>query len=125
MLKYIRINKVKNVLLVGYIKNIKKLLIKSEIFVHTSLFEGMSNAVLEAMSYGIPSVVLDSPGVSELHVHKKTGYISKNNINKFSNYLLILSRNKKIQKLFFKNSLDRIKKYYSVKKTLQSYNKYL
>ena len=101
------------------------MLIKSEIFVHTSLFEGMSNAVLEAMSYGIPSVVLDSPGVSELHVHKKTGYISKNNINKFSNYLLILSRNKKIQKLFFKNSLDRIKKYYSVKKTLQSYNKYL
>jgi len=125
LLDFIKKNNIKNVKFIGYKKNIKKYLEQCEIFVHTSLFEGMSNAVLEAMSMGKPSIVLNSPGVSELHIHKKTGFISSNNVNEFANYIYKLINNIKLQKFFFKNSMKRVEDNYSINKTLISYNKYL
>ena len=123
--KYIRNNRINNINFLGYKKDIRKYLSECKIFVHTSLFEGMSNAVLEAMSYGKPSIVLDSPGVAELHIHKKTGYVSSNNLRKFTEYLEKLTKDKKLQKFFFKNSRNRVIKKYSVEKTLSSYDRYL
>ena len=35
----------------------------------------MSNAVLEAMALGLPSVVCDAPGVTECHVAGETGLV--------------------------------------------------
>lgn len=43
----------------GKINDIQKELIKSSLYVSTSLYEGMSNSVLEAASLGIPCVVTD------------------------------------------------------------------
>ena len=85
----------------------------------------MSNAVLEAMAFGKASVVLNSPGVSELHVHKKTGFISGKSLSEFTNYLHKLAKNEKLSKIFFKNSRNRVLKKYSIEKTLISYNQYL
>ena len=123
--EYVKNNKINNINFLGYKKNIKKYLQECKIFVHTSLFEGMSNSVLEAMSYGKPSIVLNSPGVAELHVHKETGYVSSNNLHKFIDYLEKLTKDRKLQKVFFKNSRNRVKKKYSIEKTLSSYDKYL
>jgi len=125
LINYINRNKIKNIKFFGYKKNIKQYLNKCSIFVHTSLFEGMSNAVLEAMALGRPSIVLNSPGVSELHVHAKTGFVSNRNIKKFANYMEKLSDNFQLQKIFFKNSRERVENKYSIDKTLKSYNKYL
>ena len=85
----------------------------------------MSNSVLEAMSYGIPTVVLDAPGVSELHIHFKTGIISKNNPEKFANYLDLLVNNQNLQKKFFYNSRKRVQTKYSFRETIKSYYRYL
>lgn len=122
---YIKKNNIKNVVILGYKNYVNNYFKYSEIFVHTSLFEGMSNAVLEAMSYGVPSVVLNSPGVSELHVHNKTGFVSKRNITLFTEYLRKISDNTKIQKKFFINSRKRIIFKYSSDETLKTYYKYL
>ena len=125
LVSYVREKKVKGVTFLGYKSNIKYYLQKCKIFVHTALFEGMSNSVLEAMSHGIPSVVLNSPGVAEIHLHNKTGFVSPNNSKKFSNYLKILSKDIKLQKFFFKNSRLRIQNKFSVDQTLKRYNFYL
>jgi len=122
---FVNQNKIKNVRFLGYKKNIIKYLNNCRIFVHASLFEGMSNSVLEAMALGRPSVVINSPGVSELHIHNKTGFVSKANINKFANFMDQLANNEHLQKKFFKYSRQRVEKNYSIKKTLLSYNRYL
>ena len=125
LINYVKKNDIKNIKFLGYRENIKNYFSKAKIFVHTSLFEGMSNSVLEAMSYGIPTVVLDAPGVSELHIHFKTGIISKNNPEKFANYLDLLVNNQNLQKKFFYNSRKRVQTKYSFRETIKSYYRYL
>lgn len=68
------------------------LLKNSDVFVHASESEGLSNAVLEAMAVGLPSVVVDAPGVTECHVHAETGYVVTRSAANISGKLLDLSR---------------------------------
>ncbi|NEW91530.1 glycosyltransferase [Rhodopseudomonas sp. BR0M22] len=60
---------------IGHVPDITCRLVDSDIFVHASEIEGMSNAVLEAMTLGLPSVVVDAPGVTECHREGETGFI--------------------------------------------------
>ncbi|RTZ67203.1 MAG: hypothetical protein DSZ29_01210 [Aquificaceae bacterium] len=50
-----------------------------DIFLQTSLYEGLSLALLEAQVAGIPAVVTNIPGNDEVVQHKKTGYVGNNN----------------------------------------------
>jgi len=59
----------------GHRADVPALLAQATIFANASSWEGMSNAVLEAMALGLPSVVADAPGVSECHVNGETGLI--------------------------------------------------
>jgi glycosyltransferase involved in cell wall biosynthesis len=52
---------------------------QADIFVNASTLEGMSNAVLEGMAAGLPSVVVDAPGVTECHVDGITGFVVRHN----------------------------------------------
>lgn len=67
------------------------LLEKSDVFVHASASEGLSNAVLEAMAMERPSVVVDAPGVTECHIHAETGYIVTRSAAAISDKLLNLA----------------------------------
>lgn len=66
---------VEHVRFVGRSEDVPCLLGESHIYVHASEIEGMSNAVLEAMAAGLPSVVMDAPGVTECHVNGETGFV--------------------------------------------------
>jgi glycosyltransferase involved in cell wall biosynthesis len=46
-----------------------------DIFLHTAVFEGMPNAVMEAMSAGLPVVASDVDGCRELIEHGRTGWL--------------------------------------------------
>jgi glycosyltransferase involved in cell wall biosynthesis len=59
----------------GHREDAPRLLRAATIFCHASSWEGMSNAVLEAMALKLPSVVCDAPGVSECHVAGETGLV--------------------------------------------------
>ena len=41
----------------------------------TSAYEGQSNAIMEAMSAGVPVLATDIPGTRDLVVHEQTGYL--------------------------------------------------
>jgi glycosyltransferase involved in cell wall biosynthesis len=69
-----------NIMFLGQREDIPQLLATSTIFCNASEWEGMSNAVLEAMAAGLPSVVVDAPGVSECHVDGVTGLIVQRNM---------------------------------------------
>jgi glycosyltransferase involved in cell wall biosynthesis len=89
--------------------NALEVLKKSKYMIVTSLYEGLSFAMLEAMSVGTPILALKAPGVTELVKDGKTG-ILKTNINSLfkefmklqmakdnSKYILLQRNSQKLQ----------------------------
>ncbi len=61
--KYIKENKLnKYVKLKGHEKNKNKIYKKADLLIHTAIFEGLPNVIVEAMNYGVPVIAADSPG---------------------------------------------------------------
>ena len=54
----------------GKQNNIPSLLSKMDLFISSSLYEGLPTAVLEAMDFGVPCIVTDIPGTRDI-VHDK------------------------------------------------------
>lgn len=69
------------VLLKGYCDDVCKEIVDADIFVMTSLYEGMPNSLIEAMCMGFPVISSDCPsgGPRELIKHKENGLLFKNN----------------------------------------------
>jgi glycosyltransferase involved in cell wall biosynthesis len=74
-IKLLNINN--NVFLTGWVEDIVPLLEKSAIFVLTSLWEGLPVALIEAVIAGIPAVVTNTGGISDIMKDKKQGIILK------------------------------------------------
>ncbi len=53
------------VLFLGEIDDVPGLLSASDLYIHSSQFEGLPNAILEAMSMSLPVVATDIPGIRE------------------------------------------------------------
>jgi len=64
-----------NVLFLGKRMDVPQLLKISDIFVLHTLFEGMSNAIIEAMAAGIPVLATDIPENRDLIENEKTGIL--------------------------------------------------
>ena len=65
-----------NTHLIGRVSDIKKYLDISDIYIHSSKGEGISNTILEAMMAGLPVVSTDVGGVRET-VYEKTSFLFK------------------------------------------------
>jgi glycosyltransferase involved in cell wall biosynthesis len=65
------------VILTGWYNDIPSILSCLDIFVLTSLWEGLPIAVLEAMAAGVALVVTDTGGIGEVVTNGKTGYLVK------------------------------------------------
>jgi glycosyltransferase involved in cell wall biosynthesis len=65
------------IILVGWRRDIAFILSALDIFVLTSLWEGLPIAVLEAMAAGKPIVATDTGGISEVIENGKSGYLVK------------------------------------------------
>lgn len=60
----------------GLREDVPRLLAGSDMLVLPSLYEGLPNVVLEAMSLAKPVVATDAPGTTEAVEHEKTGLLS-------------------------------------------------
>lgn len=58
---------------IGQLHDVRQALIAADIFVMPSLFEGLGNSLLEALSCGVPAVVYDVYGLRDLVIDGKTG----------------------------------------------------
>lgn len=72
--------KAPNVAITGFLSRDEVIaeLAKLDVYIQTSLWEGMPIAVLEAMVLGKPVVATDIIGNKDLIAHEKTGFLAKN-----------------------------------------------
>lgn len=82
----------KNVILCGWSDSIKCEMIKSDCYVLSSNYEGMPNALMEAMSIGLPCISTDcKTGPRDLISNRENGLlVQKDNINELENALRML-----------------------------------
>jgi len=77
---YLKVSAIKNnIQFIGYTSNIKEYLQKSDIFIFPSLGEGMSNAIIESLGFGLIPIIYDDTSSIEF---KNLGfhiYLTKNN----------------------------------------------
>ncbi|MEA2056530.1 MAG: glycosyltransferase [Patescibacteria group bacterium] len=93
-------------------KNIQDYYSLSKVLVLNSKNEGLPNVVIEAGMCGIPSVVNNFVGASEVIKHKKNGFIAKNK-KEMNRYLKLLLENDKKRNQFGKAMQTYVQKNFS------------
>ncbi|TJZ59886.1 glycosyltransferase family 4 protein [Sphingobacterium olei] len=102
--------------------NITELLNNADIYMSTSLFEGTSNSIMEAMNADLPIVATDVGDNYQLIRHNKTGFLTAvKDVESLSSYLMTLIANEDLRILMGQNSKIRLKENYSVDRFRERY----
>jgi len=97
--------KIDNVKLPGYQKNVNEYLHASDLFLSTSLWEGLPYSLIEATRAGIPIVASDVTGNNEVVINKYNGYLfSLDKLNSVNEMIMELYNSNETCELFGKNS---------------------
>ncbi|MFH1507513.1 MAG: glycosyltransferase family 4 protein [Candidatus Omnitrophota bacterium] len=109
------LNLSQRVILTGWQKDIPSLLSIMDVFVLTSLWEGMPIAVIEAMALARPVLATDTGGVSEVLVDNQTGFLaSLFDIAKMSDKLIYLLNNPQLRECMGKKAQISLDERYHV-----------
>jgi glycosyltransferase involved in cell wall biosynthesis len=119
----------KDVLFMGYQKNIAEWLSIADIFVLPSLTEGSSNVLLEAMSMSRPVIATRVGNAPDIIIHLENGIlVEPKNIKQIAEYISILLENNALANKIGKNARATIIKnfsHFSVNDIVALYNKLL
>lgn len=107
----------RNVKMIGWVDEEKKInaLKRADIFVLPSYNEGLPMALLEAMSYGIPSIASAVGGIPELIRNNENGMIiNPGDKNQLSKAILLLAGDKELRQKIGIAAYDTIKQSYAL-----------
>lgn len=111
-----------NVQLIGDCSNVYKHLLDSDMFLSSSLYEGLPLSILEAMSIGLPIVASNVVGNCDTIIHDESGYLyDLHDIKSAVGYLKLLSNNKEDRLKKGKAAFNRQRKQFSINKMKSSY----
>jgi glycosyltransferase involved in cell wall biosynthesis len=91
----------------------------ADVVLNTSLSEGQSSAILEAMAMGIPVLVSDIAGNRDIVSHGKTGYLYRDEYE-FSQYVRCLMENVELREKMGSIGKEYVKNHHSVEKEIQA-----
>ncbi|MFH1441771.1 MAG: glycosyltransferase family 4 protein [Candidatus Omnitrophota bacterium] len=95
----------KNIILTGWRHDIPEILSSMDIFVLTSLWEGLPISVLEAMLMSKPVIATDTGGIKEVIKQTKTGFLVKpHDIKNMVEILIALLKNKELREAMGENA---------------------
>jgi glycosyltransferase involved in cell wall biosynthesis len=106
----------------GHVADINCHMVNSDIFVHASEVEGMSNAVLEAMTLGLPSVVVDAPGVTECHIEGRTGFVVQRRPSDMVAKMVALIDDVELRRRLGNQAQKRVQEQYSITANVARYH---
>jgi glycosyltransferase involved in cell wall biosynthesis len=114
-----------DVIFVGYQNNPYKFIRRSDIFVHTCLFEGFANVIIEAMACKVPVVAVNCPhGPRDIIKHEGNGFLVPMDDEKaLIDVLLMLANNKELRDFIAKRGFERAMDF-SVKKMVDGYQSF-
>ncbi|MEM4337025.1 MAG: glycosyltransferase family 4 protein [Candidatus Woesearchaeota archaeon] len=96
--KKIQYFNLKNVEMLGEVKDILPLLEKSDVVIVPSLFEGTPRIIYEAMAVGRAVIASDLPGVRVQVINGKTGILVKpGDVDELAEKILLLAKNKELR----------------------------
>ncbi len=121
--KYIKKKKLENkVILKGNIDDIETQIASSKLFILGSIYEGMPNSLIEALSLGIPSISTNStPVIEDIIINNKNGFIVDNK-KEFIDKINYLLNNKDLLNKFHNYSY-KIRSIYNKKNIINSWYK--
>jgi glycosyltransferase involved in cell wall biosynthesis len=63
------------VIFAGFVKDVESVYPALDVFLLPSMFEALSNALMSAMAYGVPSIAFNCGGPAEIIEHEKSGLL--------------------------------------------------
>jgi len=115
-----KLNIQEKVLFMGWRKDINEILKVFDIFVQTSLWEGLSLSIMEAMAAGKPVVASNIKGNNELIEHGKNGFlVNPDNEMDVANRIIDVLNKKSIAKNFGLVGKERVEKFYNIKTNVE------
>jgi len=108
--------------MLGFQSSPKKHLAEMDIFLSTSLYEGMPYSLIEALSYKVPIVASNVIGNNEIVKHGYNGYLYElGNVEQATEYIFNLVNDVESYKDFSVNSGEVFLEKFSVDKMIGSY----
>ena len=110
-----------DVILTGWHEDVPDMLAAMDVFVLTSLWEGLPVVVFEAMSAGIPVVVTDTGGIRDLIIPGKTGYlVDPDNDHKMLEKVLLLLKHDELRRGLSAQAMSKVhEQEFSIKATIR------
>ena len=128
LIKYVKkLNLERNVIFIGYRKDVAELMAIMDLFVFTSLREGLPRVLVQAAAVGIPSIAFNVDGVSEILKDNYNGFlVEPTNIKKLAERIIKYIDNKELIRMHGKNGQNIVRNRWSVegmvKRTDQIYS---
>jgi len=116
-----------NIIFAGKVDNVQELISKAKMFVLTSDYEGIPNALIEAMSAGLPVISTDcSPGGARLLIqNKKNGIlVPKGDVDSVAEAILFIHDNPEIADCYGKEAQE-IVEIYSPNKIIEKWDDFI
>lgn len=112
------------VIFTGSRDDVPILLLMMDIFVLSSNWEGLSNAITEAMASGLPCVVTDVGGNSELVIGGETGYlVPPNDPKELAQKISYLLKDSRLAKQMGRAGKERVLKKFSLRRMVRKTEK--
>jgi len=109
----------------GFSDDIDPYLKGCDLFVLSSLFEGMPNVIMEAMALGKAVVATDVNGTRELVVHGETGIVvPSRNPARLAEAIAKVMDDPEQRETYGRNGLKRVKAHFTIEKMIQNLEAY-
>jgi len=110
------------VICTGYRNDVKELLSIADVFCLTSYREGLPISMLEAMSMGLPVVGTNVPGIRDVTMHEKNGYlIEMHDCVALKRTLFTLLTNEQLRRRYGQAAKKVVEDYYSLDQCVGRY----
>ena len=106
--------------------NFKDLIVKTDLFVLATHYEGFGLVLCEAIAAKTPVISTDVSGANEVVLNNKTGLlVEDNNVLDLTNNILKMKNNKELRESLSKEAYDFINKNFSLELMYRNYEKVL
>jgi len=114
-----------NILFLGFITDVKNLLMSCDIFILPSLWEGFGYVLAEASLCKKPIIAFNLSSIPEVVIHNKTGFLIENNVDQCVEKVILLKEDEALRKQMGNSGFDYITSTFDKDKIMQEVENYL